>query len=277
MESDTFVNKQNTTAVNMVRYSGGRFYEQGDDVAVEYPLTIVLDGEEFATVICTPSDLQDFVVGFLAAEGVILNPDQIKAMTIDDSCGYAYVETSVKRQHSQDYYMRRFIGSCCGKSRHFYFQNDAMTARTVNASLRLTAEDCLSLMNLLHRRSAAFKRTGGVHNAALCTRDNALVVRVDIGRHNTLDKIYGYCLRYELVLKDKLIVFSGRVSSEVLLKVAKMGIGVLLSKSAPTDLAIQLAEELNITLVGFIRQNTLNVYTHMERIEPTRHPSIGLS
>jgi FdhD protein len=90
---------------------------------------------------------------------------------------------------------------------------------------------------------------------------------MDIGRHNALDKIYGYCLKNNISIGNKVIVFSGRISSEILLKVAKIGCEVVLSKSAPTELALELAEELGITTVGFIRNNSFNIYTCPERIQ----------
>src|SRR5699024_12303025 len=112
-----------------------------------------------------------------------------------------------------------------------------------------------------------FQRTGGVHNAALCTPDDMLTVRTDIGRHNVLDKIYGNILENKIRLVDKLIVFSGRLSSEVLLKISKIGAGIIISKSAPTDLALQLANDLGITVIGFARAGKMNVYTHSHRIK----------
>ena len=95
-----------------------------------------------------------------------------------------------------------------------------------------------------------------------------IIARTDIGRHNALDKLFGYCLQHKVPLGDKIIAFSGRISSEVLLKASKIGVGILLSKSAPTDLALSLAEDLGITAVGFIRGNSLNVYTHPHRVTP---------
>ena len=122
-------------------------------------------------------------------------------------------------------------------------------------------------MGKMNKEADLFKQTGGVHIAAICDSDNFMLTRMDIGRHNALDKIYGHCLKNDITVKDKVIVFSGRISSEILLKVAKIGCEIVLSKSAPTELAIKLADELGITAVGFIRGQSFNVYSHPERIE----------
>lgn len=264
-----------TTQHPIIHYNGRSPKESKDEVVVEYPLTVMLNGEEFATIICTPVALEEMTIGFLASEGVIRFAHEIESLTVDDSRGYVYVETTAKQAVSQDFYMKRVIGSCCGKSRHFYFQNDAKTAKTITSELEISAKLCFERMDELQQQSAAFKKTGGVHNAALCSTDELLAIRTDIGRHNALDKVYGYCLQNRVPLKDKLIAFSGRISSEVLLKVSKIGVGILLSKSAPTDLALELAEELNVTVAGFIRGDSMNVYTHPERIvESSRESSL---
>ncbi|HET7577750.1 MAG TPA: formate dehydrogenase accessory sulfurtransferase FdhD [Bacillales bacterium] len=256
-----------TAGKTVTRCHGSEWETLEDEVAVEYPLTVMLNGEEFATIVCTPADLEDMVLGFLASEGVIRFPREIQSLTVDEGRGYAYVEANSKQPVSQDFYMKRMIGSCCGKSRHFYFQNDARTAKTVTSMRQLSAGHCFALMEELQQQSVFFKKTGGVHNAALCTENGIEAIRTDIGRHNALDKLYGYGLKNRVSMADKAVAFSGRISSEVLLKISKIGTGILLSKSAPTDLALNLAEELNITVVGFIRADSMNIYTHSWRIK----------
>ncbi|MCM3602359.1 formate dehydrogenase accessory sulfurtransferase FdhD [Robertmurraya korlensis] len=255
-----------TITRSIMRFDGQGFYEQEDDIAVEFPLTVMLDGQEFATMVCTPADMEELVVGFLASEGVIRRYDEIKSLTIDDSKGFAYVELVIKKEMQNHHHSKRFIGSCCGKGRQFYFYNDMKTAKTVMSKTTITGQDCQRLMTLMQESSSHFQQTGGVHNSALCSKEGIIVSRTDIGRHNALDKLFGYCLMNHIPLKDKIIVFSGRISSEVLLKAAKIGVGIVLSKSAPTNLALDLAEELGITAVGFIRGQGFNVYTHQERI-----------
>lgn len=122
-------------------------------------------------------------------------------------------------------------------------------------------------MKQLDNAAHLFHETGGVHIAGLCTTDQLLHARADIGRHNALDKLYGFALQHNLAIEQKVITFSGRLSSEVLLKVAKIGVGIVLANSAPTALALDMAEALNITTVGFVRGDSLNVYTHHWRVD----------
>ncbi|WP_217586106.1 formate dehydrogenase accessory sulfurtransferase FdhD [Lentibacillus saliphilus] len=247
-----------------------------DQVATEYPLTIMLNGEEFATMVCSPTDLDALVVGFLASEGVIRTYAEIRSLHIDRSRGFAHVELHKHIQPHDIDHSKRVIGSCCGKSRQFYFKSDVKTAKTVMSRLSIHASQCYRLMSALQAQSEDFQETGGVHNAALCTVNELLTVRTDIGRHNALDKIYGQILYERIPLKDKLIAFSGRVSSEVLLKISKIGVGIIISKSAPTDLALKLAEDLGITVIGFARGRVMNIYTHPTRIIEAQQTTVAL-
>lgn len=258
---------------SIVKYTNGTFHSVEDEIVTEFPLTVYVNNEEFATMVCTPTNLDEMVVGFLASEGVIRLPDDIQSLSIDEDKGFAYMELHAKQPISQQYYSKRFIGSCCGKSRQFYFHNDVRTAKTSTATITVSADQCIQLMNDMQENSAVFQQTGGVHNAALCDPEGIIVSRTDIGRHNALDKLFGYCLLQRIPVRDKILVFSGRISSEVLMKAAKIGVGIVLSKSAPTDLAIKLADDLNITAVGFIRGEAFNIYSHPERINRVESPN----
>ncbi|MDQ1912335.1 formate dehydrogenase accessory sulfurtransferase FdhD [Paenibacillus sp. GD4] len=248
------------------RYEGGDFTLRQDAVTTERPITVSIGGEEFATIVCTPIDIEELVIGFLASEGLIRTADELLSLQLDEGKGFAYIELANPGMLQLADHSKRLIGSCCGKSRQLYWRSDARTAKTIRSRDRLTPEQCVKLMRELQEHSVAFQLSGGVHNAALCTADELLLCRTDIGRHNALDKVYGHCLRHRVPMKGKVLAFSGRVSSEVLLKVSKMGIGTLLARSAPTELALQLAEDLGITVVGFLRGESFNVYTHPERL-----------
>lgn len=256
----------NKSKFEIIKISGSSQEIVQEKITTEFPLTITLDGHEFATIVCSPSDLKNLTIGFLASEGIIRTYKEIKTIYIDEYKGFAHVELITPVTPKQFDHSSRFIGSCCGKSRQFYFKSDARTAKTITSKLEISVADCMKLMKELMEDSQEFHRTGGVHNAALATTDELLMMRTDIGRHNTLDKLFGAMLQEKITAKRKIIVFSGRVSSEVLLKISKMGIGLIISKSALTDLAVELATDLGITVIGFARKDRMNVYTHPERI-----------
>lgn len=251
------------------RYSDGNYVEKEDTIALETPLTLRVNGSEFATVVCTPQDLEELIIGFLVSEGVIQSQHAIEEILFNHGQGIANIKAKTKVSLDTQNFTKRKISSCCGKSRHFYLESDSKTAKTIMTAPSLTAEECLNNMSMMQAESSTFKSTGGVHNAAIFQKEKLLAVRTDIGRHNALDKLFGFILQNELNPSKLVVAFSGRISSEVVLKLSKMGIGVLLSKSAPTDLALRLAEDLEITTVGFIRHGEFNVYTRADRIHVT--------
>ncbi|PTE26572.1 formate dehydrogenase accessory sulfurtransferase FdhD [Staphylococcus equorum] len=252
----------------IVRFKNGKLVETKDHYVTEFPLTIMVNGEEFATIICSPNHLEELVLGFLASEGAILKNDDLKSIQIDDSKGFAHVELTKSLGERFEYSTKRMIASCCGKSREFYFQNDAAVAKTSMSKIVLNPTQVLNMMTRLQSASKIFKQTGGLHNAAISDGDTFFEHRQDIGRHNALDKLYGYCIQRHIPVRNKVLIFSGRISSEILIKAAKIGVGVILSKSAPTTLAVTLAQDLNITAIGFIRDGNFNIYSHPERITP---------
>jgi len=240
-----------------------------DEVATEWPLTLYLNGEEFVTLVASPDHLDELVTGFLASEGVISDVSEIISLAFDEETGDARVDVSADTAGLKErLFARRYITSCCGKGRtSIYFDNDFRTAKASLSDRRVSPEEISRLIDDLQASSGIFQSTGGVHNACLATPEEGIwAARSDIGRHNALDKLYGWALREKKDVGDAIVAFSGRVSSEILLKVAKIGLPIILSKSAPTELALAMAQDLNITVVGFVRQGRMNVYTHPERV-----------
>jgi FdhD protein len=256
------------------KFANGAFEIIQAEIVTEFPLTIYVHDEEFATIVCTPVHLRELVVGFMASEGLIQSFDEIKSLSIDSTRGVAYVDLHYKSSIDPALFSKRRISSCCGKGRQsFYFQSDAMTTKPVHSSLSISPAQCIQSMEKLSELSTVHRVTGGVHNAILFSEDGLRDHYTDIGRHNALDKIYGACLQHKVDTSPTFLAISGRISSEMVVKAVRIGSPILLSKSAPTDLAIQLADELGLTTVGFIRNKSFNVYTHAQRIE--NHTSLS--
>ena len=127
-------------------------------------------------------------------------------------------------------------------------------------------------MGELQRRSDLYRETGGTHNASLADGEKTLCFRTDIGRHNAVDMLGGWALLADVVLDRTLLLTTGRISSEILVKALRMGVPVVVSRSAPTALALELARDLGVTIVGYARGAKFNVYTHPERIEAAGTP-----
>lgn len=240
-----------------------------DDVVVrEYPLTIILNNQELVTLMCTPKNLDYLAIGFLASEALLDSKDEIKQITIDDARGVVRVTTTEEKTMANEMLFKRLITSGCGRGAAFYTGADAKKATIVEAQTKITGEEINTLVREFQHHSELYKTTGGVHSAALCDTKNILVFNEDIGRHNAVDKIFGECLMKDIPTEGKIIVTSGRISSEILLKVSRRRIPIIISKSAPTDLGIGLANDLGITMLGFARGKRVNVYTNDWRITP---------
>lgn len=240
--------------------------EVEDLVVREFPLTIFLNGQELVTLLCSPTNLKYLAVGFLLSEGLIHDKADIKDIVVDSQKGVAHVETAGGKELAKELLFKRMITSGCGRGATFYNVADVQGKVKVESQIRISASEVFALVKEFQHHSQVFRTTGGVHSAALCDTKNILVFSEDIGRHNAIDKIFGECILNDIPTNDRIIVTSGRVSSEILLKVDKRNIPVLVSKSAPTDQGVKLAKDLGVTLVGFVRGKKMNVYTHDWRI-----------
>ena len=234
-----------------------------DLVARELPLAIILNNWEVVTLLCSPLDLSYLAVGFLFSAGLLESKDEIEKIAVDGQKGVVRVATREKKRADR-LFGRQLIAS--GGGRVMQCLSDASSPGQVTSRLRVSAAQVLALVRQFQHRSQIFRATGGVHNAALCDERDVLIFSEDIGRHNAVDKVLGRCILESLPTADRVVITSGRVSSEIVLKVAKMTIPILVSRSAATDLGVRLAGDLGLTLVGFARGDKMNVYTKGWRI-----------
>jgi len=255
-----------TEELKIVRIAEKERETKTDVVIREFPLTIFLNNQELVTLLCTPENLENLAVGFLFSEGILQNKEEVQKLTLDQEKGVAWVETTKDKDFVGKLRLKRLITSGCGKGATFHNVVDATTCKKVESKLKISSRQILHLVSDMQRQSKLYRATGGVHNAALADSKNILLFREDIGRHNAIDKILGECFLKGLSTDDKIMFTSGRVSSEILVKIAKSGVPMIVSISAPTNLAVKLAHKLNITLIGFARGKRLNIYTHDGRV-----------
>ena len=252
------------------RFSIVRLSEKGrssieDVVAKEFPLTIILNNQELVTLLCSPTDLRYLAVGFLFSEGLVESKDDIKKIMVDDLRGVVRVETEETKEFANELIFKRVVSSGCGRGASFYSATDT-SSQMVDSQMKMSVDEVFALVNEFQHNSKLYLATHGVHSAALCDNKCILVFEEDIGRHNAIDKIFGKCLLKDMPSEDKAVITSGRITSEILHKVAKRGIPIIISISAPTDLGVKIADTLGITLVASVRGKRMNVYTHDWRI-----------
>lgn len=242
------------------KYQNEEVDEVEDLVVCEYPLTIFLNDQEFITLLCSPKSLKNLSIGFLYSEGIIKSASDIDSINIDEKMGYAYIKIGNVSKFAKQLYGKRVITTGCGKGSIFYNALDSLKCKQFKHNLDIDYKKLLDIMKLFNKKSELFLETGGVHSVGLIDGDDILYFEEDIGRHNALDKIIGNCLIDNVNIEDKAIITSGRITSEIVLKCAKLGIGCIISRSAPTNLAIDTGKKLNIEIIGFARGNKLNVY-----------------
>lgn len=234
-----------------------------DLVVVESPFTIFIDDKEIITLLCTPKSLEELAIGFISSEGFINTIEDIDKIRIDEESSTAYIELNNKYNFAEKFQGKRTITSGCGKGTLFYNVMDSFKSKKIENPLDIDIDIIRENMRDFNKRSQLFLQTGGVHSCALYHGNEMLIFEEDIGRHNALDKIIGKALKEGIDLKDKMIFTSGRISSEILIKTAKREISTIVSRSAPTSLAIDMAKELRLNLIGFVRGEKLNIYTNI--------------
>jgi FdhD protein len=244
----------------IIKVSGTTAEEVEDIVAVERQITLSVNDKKVLSLYCTPTMIKEFVVGFLLNEGVIKGHFCADAIAIDYREDMSiHVNVRADGEVSTEG-MARTTG-CVGG-----ITFDRKEFRKASDNFCVSSETVKSLYKEFNQRSVLFKATGCMHSAAIADREKIVIVAEDIGRHNAVDKVIGHCIIENIGMEDKMMLVSGRLSSEIVSKCARWGIPVLVSRTSPTSYAVEIAEKATITLVGFVRGERYNVYTNGQRI-----------
>lgn len=245
--------------------SGGRT-EVLQVLVRERPVTLYLNGREVVTLLCAGHHLDELAAGFFYGEGFLRSRADLDDIRVDAPGGRVEVRTRGEPLVAERLWSKRTVTSGCGKGSTFYHALDALLSKPCGSTLRVSPDRILDRVDELNRLSETYRRTHGVHNTVLASADELLLFRDDIGRHNAADMIVGHVFLRGIALEDKLLVTTGRLTSEILLKAARVGLPMLVSRNTATSLAVELAGKLNITLIGYARAGRFTVYSGEERI-----------
>jgi FdhD protein len=234
-------------------------------IVEEGPLTIQLNGEDVVTLLCIRDAPRFLAVGFLFSEGLLQHVEDIRR--IEDEPEESRVNVVADRvQRSTHSLQKRIVTTGCGKGTTFTYALEEIDPPSFSSQPRVTPEILFGLMKELMSRSELYKETRGTHNSGLASPSELEVFHADVGRHNAVDKIYGQCLLEGRSTHNKLLLTTGRLTSEIVIKCARMGIPMLVSRHAATTMAVDLARQLNMTLVGYVRGAKMTVYSGFDRV-----------
>lgn len=222
---------------------------------------ISVNGEELATFMCTPTQLDAMALGFLYNEGVIDGLSDVRSWHVskNNTCVDVWL-------HSMDFRPphRKIVTSGCGGG--VTFDDLSSSHAPLESDLTAAPAQLAGLMRQLHQGATLYQEARGIHTAVLASGDEVLLQVEDVGRHNCLDKLCGAALLAGVATRDRIILSSGRISSEMINKARRLETPIVCSRTSPTSLSVRLAEAWNITIVAYLRQDRMRVYTRPDRL-----------
>jgi FdhD protein len=249
--------------VNLTRIKGNKIEEISDLVAREITFTILLNKKKLVTLNCSPEKYKYLGLGFLYTLGILQRKENIISLDINEKQGLMDIKIKGASLSSED-----IINSNLWIGSYRQSKEQKKAPLSIDTSLKINSNLVYSLISEMQGRANFFKLTGGVHSCTLADKNGFIILfSEDISRYNTIDKILGEAFVNDITTEDKIILTSCRITSGILKKIIIGKLPIVISRAAPTDLAIKLAKKVGITLVGFVRGERMNIYTHPERIE----------
>ncbi len=230
-----------------------------DNIALEKKMRLLVNGNEVLTLLCTPSMIRELVTGLIMTEGIIEGNWCLDRMSIEYNDAII-VDIPAEGKVSEKGAIR--TSGCIGGVTYEH----GGEIEKIGYKGGVSAERLIELFREFQNISKPYQLTGCIHSAAIASEKHIIVHGEDIGRHNAVDKVIGYCLIENIAMDDKIMLASGRLSSEIAYKCARWKIPFVVSRTAPTLKAVNIAEESGVTLIGFLREKRFNIYTGEERI-----------
>ena len=249
-------------AIHYERYEFKKWEPHDAETIVEAPVSLTVNGQVWLSFMCTPVNLEALAVGFLYNEGVLENMEQVEDVRV---CEHGdNVDVWLNRSVEQPKSWRRTSGCTGGVT-----AVDLLARPNISFDSdqpKVPPEAIGHLVEMLFESQELYRETGGVHTSALSDGEKILLSAEDIGRHNTLDKIAGLCLMNNIWPETRILITTGRISSEMLQKAARLEAPILISRTSPSSLSIEMAERYGITLIGYARTHRFNVYSNSQRV-----------
>jgi FdhD protein len=244
-------------------YHAGKWDKNQAIIIREQAVTLTVNNIPWLTFMCTPVALKELALGFLFNEEIIGNLDEVASVRVcsgEDNIDVWLNHTVVKPEK----WIR--TSGCSGGNTRIGKNNLQNNPIKIQTGMSLQAERIGALIGQLNEVQELYRESGGVHTSAMSDGEKIIIATEDIGRHNTLDKLSGICLLQHIVLAKKIILTTGRISSEMIQKTGRIGAVMVISRTSPSSLSVELAEKMGITLVGYARKDRFTVYAHPERI-----------
>ncbi|KZX10642.1 formate dehydrogenase accessory sulfurtransferase FdhD [Methanobrevibacter filiformis] len=247
-----------TEAISITSYENGQLKEKEEIIASDETIKLIINETLTRSFSISPSHLADFAKGYMLGEGLITETDNIEKLEINGN-------EITARINLEDFDIRKelMVGSDCfggWRSKIDYIDK-------VESDYEVKAAELLKNIELLRENADTWQKTGGTHVAAFVNNESKeFIVREDVSRHVAVDKVIGAAAEKKLDFKNSYIIYSGRMPADMLIKIARVGIPIIGSNAAPTISGYTVANEANITMVGFLRDNRFNIYTHKNRI-----------
>lgn len=253
-----------TQEIELVQIKGKESQIKKDQIVKEHHIAIEVNEKKLTNLTCTPNHLKELATGYLYSEKKFKNVRNIE--TIERCKNTIKVIISPDKLNSINLNEEKITDACKRDTKELNLAETDLCE--IESDIKILNNKIREMIVELQNNSKLFKKTGAVHNALLTDKkQNKLIFREDIGRHNVIDKIIGKMILDQISPKNKILVISGRISSSILIKTAKIKIPIIVSMSAPTDLAIKIASILDITLIGFVRGKKMNIYSNEKRIQ----------
>lgn len=250
-----------TRPVRYISLGSGSPQSVDGEVVEEALSCLSVNGRELATFMCSPHDLDKMALGFLYNEGIIERREDVRSLHISrsETCVDVWLQDSEAALPE-----RPIVTAGCGGG--VTFDDLSGEHSPLSVDLHVKSGQLAKLMRKMHLGATLYQRARGIHTAALADGDELLLQVEDVGRHNCLDKLAGAALIDRMETRGRILLTSGRISSEMLNKARRLQTPIVCSRTSPTSLSVALAETWNITIVAYLRQDRMRVYTHTERV-----------